>query len=185
MYNICSFLSQRVQSYPKVHGVAIYSAESTFSRYLTGDSPDASYLRKAESHAEVAVACLTYLSFQYFDDDITDEEVDGIICRGGYVLRQYSQSNFLYHLRDACRDVGSADEILRASAREFLKARWNLSFRHVDSEPPARSSAVGHIRSMDPEDYKKLNIIAANLRLHIPTESTNGLFFLCTRVTDC
>ena len=128
------------------------------------------------------MACLSYLSFRYFDDDITDEEVDDIISRGGYVLHQYSQSNFLHHLRGAWRDVGGASEILRASTREFLKARWNPSFRHVDSELPARSSTVGH---MDPEDSKKLSIITANLGVRILTGNTKGLFFLCTRITGC
>ena len=130
------------------------------------------------------MACLSYLSFRYFDDDITDEEVDSIISRGGYVLHQYSQSNFLHHLRGAWRDVGGASEILRASTREFLKARWNPSYRHVDSEPPARST-VGHIQSIDPEDYKKLSIIAANRGVRVLTEITKGLFFLCARATDC
>ena len=108
--------------------------------------------------------------------------MDVFIDNGEYVLHQYSLSNFLHHIRGAWRDVGGASEILRASMREFLKARWNPSFRHADSEPLPSSSTVGHIQSMDPEDYKKLNMIAAHLRARNLTESTKGL---CTQATDC
>ena len=101
---------------------------------------------------------------------------------GGYVLHQYSQSNFLHHIRGAWRDEGGASEILRDSTREFLKARWNPSFRHIGPEPsPSSSSAIGQIRFMDPEDYKRLNILGTHLRAHNPTRGTDGLLPLCTR----
>ena len=128
------------------------------------------------------MTCLSYLTFRYFDVDITDDEIDGFIDQGGYVLHHYSQSYFLHHIRGAWCDVGGASEILRASTGEFLKARWNPSF---NSAPPTSSSIPGHIQSMDPEDYKKLSTIAAHPRARNLTESTNGLFFLCYRVTDC
>ena len=161
----------------------MYNAELISSRYLTKTSPDVwDGIPKAESHAEVAVTCLSYLSFRCFDGDISNDEMDIFIDNGEYVLHQYSLSNFLHHIRGAWRDVGGASEILRASTREFLKARWNPSFRHADSEPLPSSSTVKHIQSMDPEDYKKLNIIAAHLRACNPTESTKGS---CTQATDC
>ena len=63
------------------------NAEPIFHRYLTETSPDDLYgIRKAECHAEVAVTCLSYLSFRYFDCDITDDAVDRFIAKGGYVL---------------------------------------------------------------------------------------------------
>ena len=167
---------------------SIWNAELIFIRYLTEttkNSPDDSCgIRKAESHAEVAVTCLSYLSFRYFDGGITDEEVDGFIGSGGYVLHQYSQTNFLHHIRGALRDARGASEILRASTREFLKARWNPS-RQVDSELPLSSMILGHIQTMGQEDYKKLRIIAAHLRTRHLTESTKGLFLSHTRITDC
>ena len=130
------------------------------------------------------MTCLSYLSFRYFDSGITDEEVDGFIGNGGYVLRQYSQSNFLHHIRGAWRDAGGASEILKASTREFLNARWNPS-RQVDSEPPPSSTILGHIETMCQEDYKKLRIIAAHLRARHLIESTKGLFLSRTRLIDC
>ena len=123
------------------------------------------------------MTCLSYLRFRYFDGDITGDEVDGLITRGGYVLHQYAQSNFLHHIRGAWREAGGASKILRESTTEFLKEKWNPSF---NSEP--RFSILGHIQSMDPEDYKKLSIIAAHLRARNLAERTNGL---CTRVIDC
>ena len=125
------------------------------------------------------MACLSYLSFRYFDGDITDDEVDGFITRGEYALHKYSQSNFLHHIRGAWRNAGGASETLGAPTKEFLKARWNPSYRHVGSEPPS-SAALGHMLCMDQEDYKKLSIIAAHLKARNLTESTNGLFFPCT-----
>ena len=121
------------------------------------------------------MTCLSYLSFRYFDGDISDDEMDIFIDKGEYVLHQYSLSSFLHHIRGAWREVGGASEILRASTREFLKARWNPSFRNADSETLPSSLTLEHIQSMDPEDYKKLNMIAAHLRAGNLTENTNGL----------
>ena len=161
-----------------------WNAEPIFIRYLTKTSPDNSYgIRKAESHAEVAVTCLSYLSFRYFDGGITNDEIDGFIGSGGYVLHRYSQSNFLHHIRGARHDTGGTNEILRASTREFLNARWNPS-RHVNSEPLPSSSTLRHIKSKD-LDYEKLSIIATHLRARSLAESTKGLFLRCKRLTDC
>ena len=131
------------------------------------------------------MTCLSYLRFRYFDSDITDDEVDRFIARGGYVLHRYSQFNYLHHIRGAWRDVDGATEILKAATGEFLKARWNPSFRHADSETPYSSSTLGHIQSMDPEYYKKLNTIATHLRARNFTESTKGLVLLRTRAINC
>ena len=166
-----------------VHTKTLANAELIFTRYLIENSTDGSYgIRKAECHAEVAVTCLSYLSFRHFDGNITDDEVDGFIARGGYALHQYSQSNFLHHIKGAWRDVGGAGEILSASTREFLKSRWNPSFNHLDSKIPPSFSALGHMQSMDPEDYGKLNIAAAYLMARNLTESTQGLLLLCTQL---
>ena len=159
----------------------MYNAEPMFLRYLTENSPGVwDGIGKAESHDEVAVTCLSYLRFRYFDSDITDDEVDGFIDQGGYALHHYSQSNFLHHIRGACCDTGGASQILRTSTGEFLKERWNPYFRHVEHS----SSTLGHIESMDPENHRKFNVIAAHLRARNLTESTNGLFFLSTRFVD-
>ena len=131
------------------------------------------------------MTCLSYLGFRCFDGDITDDEMDEFIAGGGYVLHQYSQSNFLHHIRGAWRDTRGASEILRKSTTEFLKERWNPSFRHVDSDTPPSSSAPGHVQSMDPDDYKKLNTIASHLRARNLTENAKGLFLLFTWATDC
>ena len=124
------------------------------------------------------MACLSYLSFRYFDSDITDDEVDGFICGGEYVLQQYSQSNFLHHVRGAWRDAGDDNKIpnVSASTREFLKARWNPSFRHAGSEQSSRTSRPEHIQSMNSEAYEKLNIIAAHIKARNLTGCTKGLF---------
>ena len=83
VYHLCSFFSQRVKS-PNIYRVVAYNTDPTFSRYLTKDLANDSHgIRKAESHAEVAMACLSYLYFRYFDSDMTDE-VDGCVNRGGY-----------------------------------------------------------------------------------------------------
>ena len=128
--------------------------------------------------------CLSYLGFRYFDGDITDDEVDGFVTRGEYALHKYSQSNFLHHIRGAWHNVGGTGETLKASTKEFLKARWNPYFRQISSEPQPSSSALGHIQSIDQEDYESLCIIAAHLRAHNLIGSTKGLFSLCSQVTD-
>ena len=157
---------------------------SLFSRYLTENSSGGSYgIRKAESHAEVAASCLSYLRFRCFDGDITNDEVDGFIAKGGYVLHQYSQSNFQHLIRGAWRDAGGANEILRAATRALLKARWNPLFKHVDSETPP-SALLGQIQSMYPEEYKKLNTIAAHFRARNLTDSTEGLLLLSTQLNS-
>ena len=125
------------------------------------------------------MTCLAYLGFRYFDVDITDDQVDEVIAKGGYVLHQYSQSNFLHHIRGAWCEVGGASRTLRISTKEFLKQKWNPSF---NSEPPPGFSMPGYIQPMDQEDYKKLSIIAAHPRAPNIAERTNGL---CTRAIDC
>ena len=132
------------------------------------------------------MACLSYLSFRYFDSDITDDEVEGFIGKGEYVLQQYTQSNFLHHIRGAWRDAGRANKIpnVTASTKEFLKARWNPCFRSDGSGQPSSSSGPEHVQPTDAEVYEKLNIISARLREHSFTESTKGLSLRCTWVTD-
>ena len=129
------------------------------------------------------MACLSYLNFWCFDSDITDNKVDGFIIKGEYVLHQYSQSNFLHHIRGAWSDANEIPNI-RASTEEFLKARWNPSFTPADSEISSSYLRPIHIQSMDAEHYSKLNIIASYLRAYNVTESTNGLFLLRTWVAD-
>ena len=109
-----------------------------------------------------------------------------ILKSNRYVLHQYSQSNFLHHVRGAWRDAGDANEIpnVRASSREFLTARWNPSFRDADSEQSSTSARPGHIQPMDAEFYEKLNIIAAHLGARNLTESTKGLSLRRTCVTN-
>ena len=132
------------------------------------------------------MACLSYLSFRCFDSDITDDEVDEFVARGEYVLHQYSLSNFLHHIRGAWRDAGDANEIpnVSTSIREFLKARWNPSFRHANSEQSPSFSRLRNIQLMDARDYEKLNIIAAYLRSYNLAKNAKGLFLRCTRVAD-
>ena len=154
-----------------------------FSRFLTRDSPSGWHgIQKAESHAEVAMTCLSYLSFRYFDGDITDGEVDRFIAMGEYALHKYSQSNFLHHIRGAWRNVEGVSETLGVTTKEFLKARWNPAFRHIGSEPSPSSPTPGPIPSMDRGDYKKLCAIVAHRSL---TEGIKGLLSLRTKVTGC
>ena len=128
------------------------------------------------------MTCLSYLRFRYFDGGITDDEVDGFIDRGEYALHLYSQSNFLHHIRGACRDVDGVSQTLKTSTGDFMKERWNPSFRHIDSETSPSCLTLEHIQSMDPEDYKRLNAIAAHHRARNLTEHPKGLFY---RVIDC
>ena len=181
-----TFIHFSAKEYSHTKTFSRYNVELISPRFLTKDSQDGWIgIRKAESHAEVAVACLSYLSFRYFDGDITDDEIDGFVESGEYALHRYS--NFLHHIRGAWHGVEGTCGTLKVSTKEFLEARWNSSFRRIVSEPPPSSSELGHIKSMDPEDYEKLITIAAHLRARNFTESTKGLFFLCTKVTvtDC
>ena len=181
-----TFIHFSAKEYSHTKTFSTYNIELISPRFLTKDSHDGwNGIQKAECHAEVAVACLSYLSFRYFDGDITDDEMNGFVERGEYALHKYSQSNFLHHIRGAWHNVDGASETLKASTGDFLKARWNLAFRHIDSEPPPSSSALQHIQSMDQGDYKKLSTIAAHLRACNLTGSTKGLFIPCTQVTDC
>ena len=179
-----TFIHFSAKEYSHTKILSRYNAELISPRYLTKNSQNGwNGIRKAESHAVVAVTGLSYLSFRYFDGDITDDEVDGFITRGEYALHKYSQSNFLHHIRGAWHNAEDASETLKASTEVFLKTRWNPAFRHIGSEPPTGPSTLG--RSMGQEDYKKLSTIAAHLRERNLTGSTKGLFFLCTQVTNC
>ena len=176
-----TFIHFSAKEYSHTEKFNTYNAELIYPRYLSKSSQNGwNRIGKAESHAEVAAACLSYLGFRYFEGDITDDEVDGFVTRGEYALHKYSQSNFLHHIRGAWHDVEGTSETLKASTKEFLKARWNPSFRHIGSDQSPSSSALGHIKSMGQEDYRKLSTIAAHLRTRNLTGSTKGLVFLCT-----
>ena len=176
-----TFIHFSAKEYSHIKTFSRYNARLISPRFLTKDSHDGwNGIQKAESHAEVAVACLSYLSFRYFDGDITDDEVDGFVEKGKYALHKYSQSNFLHHIRGALHGVEGTSEALKASTKDFLKARWNPCFRHIGSEPSPSSSALGNIKSMDQEDYEKLSAIAAHLRARNLTGSIKGSLFLCT-----
>ena len=181
-----TFIHFSAKEYSHTKTFSTYNVELRSPRFLTKDLQDGWIgIRKAECHAEVAVACLSYLSFRYFDGDITDDEIDGFAGSGEYALHGYSRSNFLHHIRGAWRGMEGTSGNLKASTKEFLKARWNPSFRRIVSKPSPSSSELGHIKSMDPEDYGKLITIAAHLRTRNFTESSKGLFLLYTKVTDC
>jgi hypothetical protein len=146
-------------------------------------------ISKSGSHAQVAIVCLSYLNFTYFDSNISDDAVDEIIATGGYVLHDYAQANFLYHIESAWRDPDTT-ELLAIPIREFLELRWNPSFRPLNVQlPPASSSiTLGQMESKFPEEYRKLIIIVAHLESQtamkvIPDSSSEGQSLLCRSIT--
>lgn len=138
---------------------------------------------KFESYGDVAIACLSYLCFRYFDGDITDEEMDQFIMGGGYTLHEYAQSNFLHHIRSAWRGADDVSEPLAITTREFLGARWNPAFQRLDSQLLPKSS-LGPLQSKYPEEHRKLNIIATHLRTCRVTDNNDGWYLLCKLIIE-
>jgi hypothetical protein len=152
-------------------------------RYLAESLSGSHCIPRFESNGDVALACLSYLCLRYFDSDISDEEIDQFIIGGGYVLHDYAQSNFLYHIRSSWRAVDDVSEPLAITTREFLGTRWNPAFQYLDSQLPPKSW-LGKLQSKYPEEHRKLNIIAAHLGTCRVTDNNDGWYLLCKLIIE-
>jgi hypothetical protein len=59
------------------------------------------FIRYSDAHQDIAITCITYLSFSCFDINITDEEVKENILSGEYCLHLYAERNWMYHVKHA------------------------------------------------------------------------------------
>ena len=67
--------------------------------------------------------------FPYFDLSITEEEIDGAVLDGRYVLQPYATYYWLEHVKEGIRgDTGSADFALCQKLLIFLGRRANQNF---------------------------------------------------------
>lgn len=101
--------------------------------------------------------------------------MDTFILDGGYVLHEYAQANFLHHIRGAWKDqIATADGLVEL-IQQFLEARWNPSFKTLDQELAPETPSLHHMQSIYPNEYKKLNLIAAFSRNQRYLQDDQGL----------
>ena len=67
-------------------------------RYLFGPQSKF-FLKDSDGHQNLAIKCMSYLSFDSFHTDLSDPEMVRFILRGDYVFQQYAESQWLEHVK--------------------------------------------------------------------------------------
>ena len=78
---------------------------------------------------------MTYLCFDYFDLNASEGDIDEAILRGYYILHAYAANQWLYHIREAIKDImdHSAFQTLCQKINMFLMRRTNPYFRRPNA----------------------------------------------------
>jgi hypothetical protein len=94
------------------------------------------FLNSVDGNFGIASVCLSYLSFECFNDVLSTEDIGSKILSGDYVLFTYAADEWLEHIRQCARRLGPEPlQSLRGILSTFAEVRENYLFQ---------SSAQGH-----------------------------------------
>jgi hypothetical protein len=94
------------------------------------------FLNSVDGNFGIASVCLSYLSFECFNDVLSTEDIGSKILSGDYVLFTYAADEWLEHIRQCARHLGPEPlQSLRDILSTFAEVRENYLFQ---------SSAQGH-----------------------------------------
>jgi hypothetical protein len=93
-------------------------------RYLFGKQSN-EFLSSVEAHLDIASICLSYLSFECFDNVFLEvpEDVERRILSGDYVLLTYAATEWLEHVRNCAHHL--QPEVLQ-SLRDIISTFFDL-----------------------------------------------------------
>ncbi|KAF2138225.1 uncharacterized protein K452DRAFT_90147 [Aplosporella prunicola CBS 121167] len=83
------------------------------------------YLKEADGHANIASACIRYLSSDCFDPHVQDSSMQEFVVKGSYVLENYAYLHWFDHVQK-CADV--APETISNEIKDLAGKRANLGF---------------------------------------------------------
>jgi hypothetical protein len=90
------------------------------------------FLNKVDGNLGIASVCLSYLSFECFDDVLSTEDIGSQILSGDYVLFMYAADEWLEHIWQCARDLAQEQlQSLRNILSTFAEARENYFFQAV------------------------------------------------------
>lgn len=90
------------------------------------------FLNSVDGNLGIASVCLSYLSFECFDDVLSTEDIGSNILSGDYVLFMYAADEWLEHIRQCARHLArEPPQSLRNILSTFAEARENFFFQAV------------------------------------------------------
>ena len=81
------------------------------------------FLNNIDGNLTIASICLSYLSFECFNEILSNEDIGSNILSGDYVLLTYAANEWLKHVRQCGRHLGP--EPLR-SLSEIISTFWKV-----------------------------------------------------------
>jgi len=98
-------------------------------RYVFGKQSN-EFLNNADGNLGIASVCLSYLSFECFNDALSTEDIGSNILSGDYVLFTYAADEWLEHIRQCARHLGPEPlQSLRNILSTFAEVRENYFFQ--------------------------------------------------------
>lgn len=88
------------------------------------------FLNNVDGNLGIASVCLSYLSFECFNDVLSTEDIGSNILSGDYVLFTYAADEWLAHIRQCARHLGPEPlQSLRDILSAFVEVRKNYLFQ--------------------------------------------------------
>jgi hypothetical protein len=101
---------------------------------------------------KLAVLCLQYLLFDYFDSTLSDEKVKEHIIQGNYAFQDYSTLHWIDHMEVSIpyfpSDVGDEDSALGVVITEFEEA-YGPADMGIEDVPEELKTRCQHIEKAD------------------------------------
>lgn len=88
----------------------LFSTYEPGHRYLCGSQSEY-FIQEAAAHRQIAMTCMTYLKFDYFDPDAPDEMIDRSILEGHYIFLSYAESFWLDHIKQGLRQISGSPSL--------------------------------------------------------------------------
>lgn len=106
------------------------------------------FLERAAAHRNIAITCISYLTFKCFDVSHDDSTIDDSILAGEYVLQAYAEGQWLEHVKQCTQDMPSSSttvEICQALLG-FFGQRANPKFQPPRDMSKSSSSSFTHFQ---------------------------------------
>jgi hypothetical protein len=88
------------------------------------------FLNSVDGNFGIASVCLSYLSFECFNDVLSIEDIGSNILSGDYVLFTHAADEWLEHIRQCARHLGPEPlQSLRNILSTFAEVRENYLFQ--------------------------------------------------------
>lgn len=101
------------------------------------------YIPEGITHRKIAIACITYLGFDCFNQSLHDHEIEANVLNGEYALQDYAEVNWFHHCKVGISLAISKDQCseLADSVSRFIQLRGGIdSLGQWDNRTMSKSS---------------------------------------------